>query len=74
MSSGIPELETHGAVVEIHGFREEINADRRLVGVVKRIVHESSYQGGLANWGLGVSGLFESGGQGRRMAGMEERR
>ena len=50
MACGVPELEAHGAVFEVHCLGEKIDADGGLVHVVERVVHEAGYQGGLADY------------------------
>jgi len=43
----VPQLQTHGAILQVHGLREEVNSDRRLVRVVEAVVHEASDQRGF---------------------------
>lgn len=41
LSSGIPQLKTHGAILQIHGFGQEVDANSGLIIVVKLVVHEA---------------------------------
>lgn len=45
----VPELEADGAVFEVHGFGEEVDADGGLVGGVEGVVHEAGDEGGFAD-------------------------
>mmetsp|Transcript_7344 Transcript_7344/g.17995 ORF Transcript_7344/g.17995 Transcript_7344/m.17995 type:complete len:252 (+) Transcript_7344:347-1102(+) len=49
LSGGVPELEADGAVFEVHGFGEEVDADGGLVVVVEFVVHEARDDGGFAD-------------------------
>ena len=49
LASCIPQLESHCAVLEVHGLREEIDANGGLVRLVELVVHESSDDRGLAH-------------------------
>eukprot|EP00632_Arachnochrysis_sp_CCMP2950_P002849 CAMPEP_0185710538 /NCGR_PEP_ID=MMETSP1164-20130828/30938_1 /TAXON_ID=1104430 /ORGANISM="Chrysoreinhardia sp, Strain CCMP2950" /LENGTH=452 /DNA_ID=CAMNT_0028378055 /DNA_START=46 /DNA_END=1403 /DNA_ORIENTATION=+ len=40
LAGGVPQLEPHGAVLEVHRFGEKVDADRRLIALVEAIVHE----------------------------------
>ena len=42
LSSSVPQLQPNSSVLEVHGFAQEVNANRSLIGVVERIVHESA--------------------------------
>lgn len=42
LSSSVPQLQPNGSVLEVHGFAQEVNANRGLIGVVECIVHESA--------------------------------
>jgi len=53
LACGVPELQAHGAVFEVHGFGEEVDADGGLVHVVEGVVHEARYQGGFADYVMG---------------------
>ena len=49
LARGIPELQAHGAVFEVHGFGQEVDADGGLVGGVEGVVHEAGDEGGFAD-------------------------
>lgn len=44
LSSSVPQLQANSSVLKIHGFAQEVNANRGLISVVERIVHESEYR------------------------------
>lgn len=41
LTSSVPQLQANSTVLEIHGLAQKINADGRLVRVIKRVIHES---------------------------------
>ena len=71
-------MQSHRAVLEIHGLGEEVDADGGLVGVVEGVVHEAGDEGGLAHGLLAqedqlelAEGIAEI--AGRRHGGREEK-
>lgn len=49
LSSRVPQLQTHRAVIQIHGLRQKVDADRSLVVPVECVVHEARDQRGLSH-------------------------
>mmetsp|Transcript_45222 Transcript_45222/g.114492 ORF Transcript_45222/g.114492 Transcript_45222/m.114492 type:complete len:307 (-) Transcript_45222:164-1084(-) len=49
LPGGVPQLQPHGAVLQVHRLRQEVDADGGLVGVVELVVHEARDDAGLAN-------------------------
>ena len=49
LTGSVPELETHSAVVQVHGLGEKVDADGCLVCGVERVVHEARDDAGLAH-------------------------
>mmetsp|Transcript_26378 Transcript_26378/g.68110 ORF Transcript_26378/g.68110 Transcript_26378/m.68110 type:complete len:270 (+) Transcript_26378:422-1231(+) len=45
----VPQLQPHGAVLEVHRLRDKVDADRRLIVVFKGVVHESADDRRFAN-------------------------
>ena len=49
LTSGVPQLQPHGAIVDGHRLGDEVDADGRGVVVVKLVVHESADDRSLAH-------------------------
>ena len=46
---GVPKLQSDCAILEVHGLTEKVDSNRRLIRVVKCIVHESGDERRLAD-------------------------
>lgn len=45
----VPDLQTHGALLQVHGLGQEVHADGGLVRAVEAVVHEPGDDGRLAH-------------------------
>ena len=48
LSGSIPQLKSHGPVLQVHRLGEEVDADGGLVGVVEGVIHEPGDEGCFA--------------------------